>query len=124
MEDFKESFGKQLESFFSPIAEEIFKYLTPAALTHAFDGLEQFSKKMGQVSADLFSGVFVPLETKLPLFFNGIKDPFQGFSNWIDSFFVEVNDPVNGLHSVLKADEFNAVNGFVLPPKKRTRKFG
>jgi hypothetical protein len=110
MEDFKESFGKQLENFFSPIAEEIFKYLTPAALTHAFDGLEQFSKHMGQVSADLFSGVFIPLETKLPLFFSRIKDPLQGFSDWVDSFFVEVNDPVSGLHSVLKADGFNGMN--------------
>jgi hypothetical protein len=113
MEDFKESFGKQLENFFSPIAEEIFKYLTPAALTHAFDGLEQFSRHMGEVASALFSGVFVPLETKLPIFFNGIKDPLQGFSHWIDSFFVEVNDPVNGLHSVFKSDGFNAVNSFV-----------
>jgi hypothetical protein len=113
MEDFKESFGKQLENFFSPIAEEIFKYLTPAALTHAFDGLEQFSRHMGQVSADLFSGIFIPLETRLPLFTNTIEGAMGGFTNWIDSFFVTVEEPVNGIHSVMKTDGFNAINKIV-----------
>jgi hypothetical protein len=65
LEDFKESFGKQLENFFSPIAETVFKYLTPAALTHAFDGLETFTKKMGHVSSDLMELVCLIRQSKI-----------------------------------------------------------
>jgi tape measure domain-containing protein len=45
--DFQESFGVQLENFITPLADNVFRLLTPAALTHAFDGLTNFTKSMG-----------------------------------------------------------------------------
>jgi hypothetical protein len=45
--DFQESFGVQLENFITPIADNVFRLLTPAALTHAFDGMTNFTKAFG-----------------------------------------------------------------------------
>jgi hypothetical protein len=109
MEDFKESFGKQLESFLTPIANKIFDFLTPAALTHAFDGLQYIAKMSGEIVSEI-AGV---VGTRVPLMFGAFQDSFTGLNKWLDSMLVEVNDPVTGIHKVLRADPFAGVNAFL-----------
>ena len=57
MEDFKESFGKQLENFLAPVMEQIFQYLTPAELTTAFDRFSALSKGLGDSVAYLMNAI-------------------------------------------------------------------
>jgi hypothetical protein len=47
VEDFQESFGRQMENVMAPVMEEIFKHLTPAELTHAFDAWTPIMKGLG-----------------------------------------------------------------------------
>jgi hypothetical protein len=76
--DFQESFGKQLETFIQPVAEAIFKHLTPAELTHAFDGLDQIMKDFGGKVAALVDTIFQALQkvnfTELNKSLSGLGD--------------------------------------------------
>jgi len=57
MDDFKESFGKQLENFLRPVMDQLFEYLTPAELTTAFDRFSNLSKGLGDSVAYLMNAV-------------------------------------------------------------------
>jgi hypothetical protein len=57
MEDLQESFGKQMENLMQPVMEEIFKHLTPAELTHAFDQWTPLMKGLGDSIAYLMESI-------------------------------------------------------------------
>lgn len=47
-EDFAESFGNQVENIIVPISQELFKYVTPAALLHSFDWMTTVTQNLGK----------------------------------------------------------------------------
>jgi tape measure domain-containing protein len=104
--DFQESFGKQLENFITPIAERVFAVLTPAALTHAFDGLSNFVKSIGGAIGMMVDKLQQGRAAEQIKMISGALGSFAtkmtggaGFG----SFFKQVEDPVSGVHDVLTA---------------------
>jgi hypothetical protein len=102
--DFQESFGMQLENFISPIAEKVFSILTPAALTHAFDGLTSYVKGIATALASLVDHLqhgraAAELQAIGTAFSNFFSRVFGAGS--FAGFFKEVQDPINGIHTVL-----------------------
>ena len=104
--DFQESFGIQLENFISPIADKVFSILTPAALTHAFDGLTNYVKGFASAVAALIDKLQHGAAAEhLQAIGNALGNMFTkafGGGNFAD-FFKEVQDPINGIHTVMTA---------------------
>lgn len=105
-EDFQESFGVQLENFISPIAEKVFALLTPAALTHAFDQMSEFTKSFGSAIGELISklagGKAAEQIQAIGTALGQMIGKLFGTTNF-GAFFKEVEDPISGMHTVMTA---------------------
>jgi hypothetical protein len=79
-QDFQESFGMVLEKFLTPVANKVFELLTPAELTHAFDGLQKVAEGWGRSVAYLVGALtqgnpaakFAALGGEIQSFFNKV----------------------------------------------------
>jgi len=105
-EDFEESFGRQLENFIVPIGKKILQYLTPAALTNAFNGLEYISRTAGTIVSEVTGLV----GTRVPLMLGSFQTGFRGFEKFLNSMLVEVNDPVSGIHRIVRPSVLSELN--------------
>jgi hypothetical protein len=75
VQDFQESFGRAMEQAIQPIAQEIFSFMTPAALVHAFDPLQASFKAVGETVAQLISVLHSPENIGA---IQGLTAAFQG----------------------------------------------
>ncbi len=87
LKDFQESLGKQIENLFVPIADAVLNIITPAQLTHFFDSLENGTKLIGEVAADMFNAISPFLQLANAPNLASILDPVYSLFNFIGKFF-------------------------------------
>jgi tape measure domain-containing protein len=75
-QDFQDSFGMQLENFLRPIANTVFRYLTPSELTHAFDRFKGMAEGFGRSISYLIEAFGKPENAQR---FKDLGNAVQGF---------------------------------------------
>ncbi len=95
-----------MENFLSPIADKVFALLTPAALTHAFDKMTNFTRSFGAAVGGLVDklghGEAAAQIQAIGTALGNMISKLFGTTDF-SSFFKQVEDPVSGVHTVLTA---------------------
>jgi tape measure domain-containing protein len=98
-EDFQESFGIQLENFLQPIADKVFKILTPGVLVNAFNQLTPYVKGFGaavaQVVDNLQHGQAAERLRAIGQAFSVMFGKMFGTSGF-GKFYQDILDPISG----------------------------
>jgi len=105
--EFQTSFGSTLEDFIKPLASDILDLFKPSELIHTFDWLKGTMSDLGEDAKALFDAV---KGMNFGSAFDYIQKQTSKIQGFFDSFFVEVEDPVKGLHKVLKPDVLQRLN--------------